>query len=815
MGSFFVNPWMLLGASAIVAPIVLFLLTRFRYRTVEWAALTFLQRALKREQRRLRLENLLLLLLRCLILILFALVLARPRSQARVEVAAEDKRHNVVILLDTSFSTGYQIGSDEAETAFERERRAVKDIVAGLVDGDRLILAGFDETIHEFDTAPRNMNKGGKEGLLNELEDVDELSLSARGTDLGEALHTLPRILVRFEPDGLAPSEGQKPLQKTVFLLTDAQRRGLLDSSGTLVDAGLKGVAQEIEQLGGTLVLVDCGADDPKNASITRLATRELVVGQDLPCHIEVGLRNWSPDPINDLTVEYFVDGAEEPQKVLSTSLPGGEEVTPEPLRYIFREPGPHRVRVHLSSDALALDNWRHLVIDVRKSVRVLLVDGEPSRDRWDSETDFLKEVLALSEFTADDGLGLLRPEVVDEAGLAGRKLEEYDVVVLANVGQVEDDLGARLETYARGGGAVVFTLGSQTARERESWNQVLWRGGLGILPCELVEMRGGTLNEAQADPEAPAWAMSLGRDRESAMASLFGNEEMFGHLRLPSIYGFMRVNLPAEAPPAEDGGVGQPPSVEQRPAEVSLQVIPRRTDDGGVGPPPAPNEEEAGQPLLVERRLGRGRAVVWLTSCDYAWNNCVLFDGFFVPFWRQMVLDLSQRSRPPLNLPLGGRFERLLRPEEYSAQITVELPEGQRENIQATKLEGQEMYRLVYPPLPDPTAPRDTQTGTDRPGLYEVTRAQTAEGGEPEPDYFAVTIDPGEGDLAKYSAEELGEALGVPVRISRPELAREVLKVDGGVGGAQEFWKHVLVAVLLLLALESILAAAFGRRRR
>lgn len=803
----FVNPWMLLGAGAIAAPIVLFLLTRFRYRTIEWAALVFLQRALKREQRRLRLENLLLLLIRCLILILFAAVLARPRSQARIEVDPEDKRHNVAILVDTSYSTGYQIGSDEAEVTYERGKRAVKDILAGLEDGDRVVLAGFDDTLHEFNTAPRNMNAAGKEELLAGLEDAEELARSARGTDLGEALHAVPRILVRFEPDGLAPPEGQKPLQKTVFLLTDCTRRGLLDPSGALLDQGLRGAAHEIEQLGGTLVLVDCGADDPRNASVTRLGTRELVVGQDLPCHIELGIKNWSPDPLNDLTVEYFVDGALEPQKVVSLSLPGGEEVSPEPLRYVFRQPGPHRIRVALKSDALGLDNERHLVIDVRKGVRVLLVDGEPSRERWESETDFLREVLSLSEFTADDGLGLLRPEVVDEAGLTGRKLEEYDVVVLANLGQVEDELGARLESYARGGGAVVFALGEQAVRERASWNQVLWRNGLGILPCELLEVRGGTRAEAQADVDAPAWAMSLGRDRESAIGQLFAGEEMFSHLRLPSIYGFVRVALPPDAAPEAQG--------EQRPASVALQVVQRRADDGGVEPPAAPGTEETGLPLLVERPFGRGRAVAWLTSCDFGWNNCVLYDGFYVPFWRQLILDLAHRARPPLNLPLGGRFERLLRPEEYSAQITVETPgaAGRRENIQATKLEGQEMYRLVYPPLSEPGQPVE-RGGTDQPGLYTITRAQTAEGEAPEPDHFAVTIDANEGDLAKFSAEELNEALGVPVRTTRPELAREVLAVDGGVGGAQEYWWHVLVAVLLLLALESTLAAAFGRRR-
>ena len=76
----FVNPFLMLGGLAIAAPIAIFLLSRFRYRTVEWAALEFLLRAIKRQQRRLRLENLILLIIRCLILIAFAVALARPRA---------------------------------------------------------------------------------------------------------------------------------------------------------------------------------------------------------------------------------------------------------------------------------------------------------------------------------------------------------------------------------------------------------------------------------------------------------------------------------------------------------------------------------------------------------------------------------------------------------------------------------------------------------------------------------------------------------------------------------------------------------------
>ncbi|HBP19954.1 MAG TPA: hypothetical protein DEA08_19470, partial [Planctomycetes bacterium] len=107
---FFVNPAMLLGAFAITAPIAIFLLNRFRYRTIDWAALAFLERAFKQQKRRLQVENLLLLLIRCAILILLAFAMARPTQRGDVVVDEDEASRNVVILLDTSYSTGYQVG---------------------------------------------------------------------------------------------------------------------------------------------------------------------------------------------------------------------------------------------------------------------------------------------------------------------------------------------------------------------------------------------------------------------------------------------------------------------------------------------------------------------------------------------------------------------------------------------------------------------------------------------------------------------------------------------------------------------------------
>src|SRR5579872_6311025 len=140
----FVNPAMLSGLALVAAPIIIWLFNRVRYRTVEWAAQTFLLRALKRSQSRLRVENFLLLLIRCLILAFFVGAIARPRGQPMAAIDPTDARRNVVIMIDTSWSTGYQIGSDAQQTVHEREKRAAKDIVRQLRPVDRVSVIAFD-----------------------------------------------------------------------------------------------------------------------------------------------------------------------------------------------------------------------------------------------------------------------------------------------------------------------------------------------------------------------------------------------------------------------------------------------------------------------------------------------------------------------------------------------------------------------------------------------------------------------------------------------------------------------------------------------
>ena len=67
------------GAGLLLAsiPIIIHILNRRRYKTVNWAAMDFLLRAMRKNRRRVRFEQWLLLAVRCLVLAFLGLALAR------------------------------------------------------------------------------------------------------------------------------------------------------------------------------------------------------------------------------------------------------------------------------------------------------------------------------------------------------------------------------------------------------------------------------------------------------------------------------------------------------------------------------------------------------------------------------------------------------------------------------------------------------------------------------------------------------------------------------------------------------------------
>lgn len=105
--------WVLLAA---LIPIIIHMLNRLRYKTVQWAAMIFLLKANKAATRRAKLRQYLLLLFRALAIFFMIFAMLRPVTGGWLGAAAGGAPEVIVVLLDRSASMEARAGDDRQET---------------------------------------------------------------------------------------------------------------------------------------------------------------------------------------------------------------------------------------------------------------------------------------------------------------------------------------------------------------------------------------------------------------------------------------------------------------------------------------------------------------------------------------------------------------------------------------------------------------------------------------------------------------------------------------------------------------------------
>src|SRR5712671_195153 len=120
----FLNPLLLWALPLCAVPIVIHLLNRRRFKVVKWGAMEYLLAALKRNRKRLRMEQWLVLLLRTLAVLLLVFLVSRPQLGGGGLIGG--KTHHVV-LLDDSASTTQRSGSTNLFDKEQDQVRALAD----------------------------------------------------------------------------------------------------------------------------------------------------------------------------------------------------------------------------------------------------------------------------------------------------------------------------------------------------------------------------------------------------------------------------------------------------------------------------------------------------------------------------------------------------------------------------------------------------------------------------------------------------------------------------------------------------------------
>lgn len=413
-------PLYLLGAGAIVLPILLHLRRRAPKDRVVFSSLMFLEKSPQLFTKRSKLEQLLLLALRCLALLLLALMFSRPFIRGRSDASLAGKGEAVVLLLDASASMRRDDLWTRAVSAIEERLRKSKPV-------DRVAVVRFDretKTLWSFDQDSKSA--GGRVASVQAALKPEKPGWAA--TDLGQALVDAAS---RFQQSA---STSQTTASKRIVLVSDLQDGARLDALRGF--AWPDDVEVEVAQVSlpradnMTLSLAATESDD--NAGKIEMSASRVVPGA------RVRVSNVRESKTESFSLQW--DKAKiEP---LSGYLPAGAS------RVLRTPPTPQSAGgdvLTLTGDAWDFDNRIYLAPPQPREARVTFVGGNGSANEAASPLYYLTRAL---QPTAS-----LKPVLE-----VGTKLTGTNIAFVQG-GAVEPQVMASLKQWIEQGGFGVFVL--------------------------------------------------------------------------------------------------------------------------------------------------------------------------------------------------------------------------------------------------------------------------------------------------------------------------------------------------------------------
>ena len=456
---------LLLGAAAV--PLIIHFLARRQWRVVRWAAMEFLLRAMRRQRRRLRFENLLLLALRVGAIVCLALAAGRPAGEEDLLPAAAPQRHGVIVALDASYSMLYQ---DAGRSVLDRGRELAKSLLAKLGSGDRLIILRAGEFAY-----PVFEDRVSEDARLRAREIIDLLAPAHAAMDVYALLREIARGAEEMAGEGL-------PVRAILF--TDLQAKDWL-RPGRKSDPKIGESLQALARAGAALEIFDLGSPHRVNLEVCDLRIDRTLAAADVPIIVQGAVRNYSAEDAAGIAVDLIVDGRQVQGRTLA-NVPAGE-TRAVAFRHTFRDAGVHSLGLVLTTDALATDNSRWLAVNVRKVVNVLLVDGAEALESRDRATFYLEAALSPLGDSLGEALSPFRVETVPLSRLTAAALEGKDAVVVADADRLAM-AGPLKELLARDGAVLVF-LGPNV--DTEAYNRDLLAADDGVAALRLLGPAG------------------------------------------------------------------------------------------------------------------------------------------------------------------------------------------------------------------------------------------------------------------------------------------------------------------------------------
>jgi uncharacterized membrane protein len=416
------------------------------------------------------------------------------------------------------------------------------------------------------------------------LQAVNSVQVAALGTDLRGAVMRAETLLA-----------GHADAGKQVYLFSDLQDSGWELPDSKTQAAGSADVAFSFVQVKPRTVA---------HVGITALqyAAARPTVGVPFALRPQIVVQGEGVGACDVRLFVYGKDGkAEKVAERRLEKLPDGRWPAPR-FHHTFTTGGWHAGYVEVDDEAFPLDNRRYFAFEVLDSIKVLAVNGAPSDVPRLDELFFLKTALT----AAPEGRGPIQVDVVNAPDLASTDLASYPLVVLANVESLPAVAVQNLETFVDRGGSLLVFLGDKI--HAAFYNQDLAGAARlhgGLLPGRILQLQAFPAAGAKTDEEMPFIAEV---DYQHPALAAF-QEPKFANLAGVTFKAFWQV-------------------------EPGTSAVLMRTSTGA--------------PLLVEKEFGKGRVVLFASTCDRDWTNFPVRPAY-LPWTHRLVGYLAQQ-------PLAGR---------------------------------------------------------------------------------------------------------------------------------------------------------------
>jgi hypothetical protein len=535
----FLNPiTMAVGGLLVLSPIIIHLINRMRFKKIRWAAIEFLLKAQKKKQRQILLEQLILLLLRILLVLLFALLLARFVGCNNLSGDESAQTLHVFLLDDTvSMGDGWR-EEGEAKNTFD----VAKDIIS-----EKIARFASDAPSPQLATILR----------LSDLENprnferLNEVTLS----EMRSWLSPLKPSFLRVDLiSGLKKVQEQREAIKAgteVVLHIISDFRTVDWSKAT--ESQLSEMFNQLRSAGVKIVLADVAHPDQgdqknplyhDNLAIVDLRPETRVAAQQQQVEFTVEVANYSNAERKNVRVAVKLNGRERAEGSVNIPTLPAKEITKARFQLAPDRVGSDEnpldrfnlVSAQIEAEAVGLnvDNIRYTVIEVRKQVPILLIEGKPGEIRVEGRKSMPKskdaETFFLYRLFTDTVKGY-DVEVRAANELDKLNLQQYLSVWICDVNRLSEAAVKNLEDYIRTGGGVAIFLGPDIKTpDATFYNEKLYRKGAGFYPAplELKAFNDGI----EDDKVVPSkWIRRL-----SGEPQVFPRNRQ--HLALEAIYG-------------------------------------------------------------------------------------------------------------------------------------------------------------------------------------------------------------------------------------------------------------------------------------